>query len=80
MTCEPALDDLEMASLNAFLDGMDSEARADLMNGQHFQQMHFNQHFAQQLPISQQLPQHLPQHLPQQQLQWPAAATFKSHD
>ena len=32
------LDDLEVSNLNAFLDSMDSEARADLMNGQHFQQ------------------------------------------
>ena len=40
-----ALDDLEVANLNAFLESMDSEARADLMNGQHFQQ-----HFPQQLP------------------------------
>lgn len=37
-----ALDDLEVANLNAFLESMDSEARADLMNGQHFQQ-HFPQ-------------------------------------
>lgn len=70
------LDDLEVASLNAFLDSMDSEARADLMNGHHFQQMPFGQHFAQQLPVS----QHLPHHLPQQQLQWPAAGMFKPHD
>lgn len=32
-----ALEDLEVTHLNAFLESMDSEARADLMNGQHFQ-------------------------------------------
>lgn len=41
------LDDLEGANLNAFLDSMDSEARADLMNGQYFQH-HFPQQLAQQ--------------------------------
>lgn len=37
-----ALEDLEVTHLNAFLESMDSEARAGLMNGQHFQQ-HFPQ-------------------------------------
>ena len=31
-----ALDELEVANLNAFLDSMNSEAKADLMHGQHF--------------------------------------------
>lgn len=45
------LDDLEVANLNAFLDSMDSEARADLMNGQHFQQ-HFPQQQHTQWPAA----------------------------
>ena len=42
-----ALDDLEDSNLNAFWESMDSEARADFMNGQHFQQ-HFPQQQQQQ--------------------------------
>ena len=44
-----ALNDLEVANLHAFLESMDSDARADLMNGQHFQQ-HFPQQQQMQWP------------------------------
>lgn len=36
------MDDVEVADLNAFLDNMDSEARADLLSG-HYCQQHFPQ-------------------------------------